>query len=96
MDLQEWMRANGLVDEDVSDAVGCTRSYLTRIRGGLVHPSLGTALAIRDFTKGEVEIEYLLPRHMRPNPTPRARRGPQPNTTQKQPARSTSRARAKA
>ena len=74
MTLSEWMKANGKVDQEIGDALGVTRSYVTRIRAGDVHPSLGVGLALQEVTGGEVELVNLLPRHLRPQPQPQ----PQP------------------
>ena len=79
MTLEEWMRANGKVDQAVADALDVTRSYVTRIRAGDVHPSLGLALRLQEITGGEVELVNLLPRALRP-------RAPAPVPTPPKPA----------
>src|SRR5262245_28989573 len=66
MDLTTWMAKNNATDEQIALAVGCTRPYITRIRNGVVHPNLGTALDIWDYTKQEVDIRQLLPKYRRP------------------------------
>ncbi len=68
--LGEWMIACQLVDQTVADGVGITRAYLTRVRNGMVHPSLGTALAIWEYGRREFPLESLLPRHMRSQAEP--------------------------
>jgi transcriptional regulator with XRE-family HTH domain len=68
MDLTQWMRTKDVSDQDVADAVGLTRSYITRIRHGQVHPSLGVALDLHKLSDGQVALEMLLPRALRPKP----------------------------
>lgn len=65
MDLATWMTTNGVVDVELSNAVGLARGYINRIRHGDVHPSLGTALKIVDACGGEVDIRTLLPKRLR-------------------------------
>jgi transcriptional regulator with XRE-family HTH domain len=71
MDLAAWMAERGLTDQAVADEVGVTRPYITRIRNGVVHPNLGTALRIWDYVNREIDLEYLLPMHSRPKPKPK-------------------------
>jgi transcriptional regulator with XRE-family HTH domain len=68
MNLETWMSDNKLTDQTVSEAVGVTRSYISRIRYGQVHPSLGVALAIWDYTGRRIELVSLLPKHWRVTP----------------------------
>ena len=66
MDLETWMKKRHLIDQEVADAVGLSRGYLNNVRRGAVHINLATALAIQDFTDGEVGLEELLPTRLRP------------------------------
>lgn len=66
MDLTTWMVKNHVVDSMIANELGIDRPYVNKIRNGAVHPSLGTALKIWDYTKREIAIEQLLPKHMRP------------------------------
>lgn len=79
LDLTTWMTEKQIIDQDLGDALGVTRSYVNRVRRGEVHPSLGFALSVHDYTGGEVELRQLLPRHMRPGfkqpETPRTPKG---------------------
>jgi DNA-binding XRE family transcriptional regulator len=68
MNLETWMNEHGLTDQAVSEAIGVTRSYVSRIRYGQVHPSLGVALAIWEYSKHQVELISLLPKHWRVTP----------------------------
>jgi predicted transcriptional regulator len=88
MDLATWMKTNGIVDQQLADHIKVTRSYVTRIRNGQVHPNLGTALAIWDYTRHEIDIRQLLPRAERATASP--------SIAQKPPVRKVSRARATA
>jgi DNA-binding XRE family transcriptional regulator len=72
MDLNSWMARHNVVDQTIAEAIGVTRPYINRVRNGGVHPSLGVALAIWDYTKREIDIEQLLPKHSRPKLTPPA------------------------
>ena len=70
MDLETWMKKNGKGsisedDQTIADAVGVTRSYITKIRYGRVHPSLGTALNIWNYTNRDIALESLLPVQLR-------------------------------
>jgi len=86
MDLDKWMLSRDLIDQDVADAVGISRSYFTRIRNGVVDVSLKTALKIVDFSKGRVDIRYLLRTPARPGYV-------RPDSVRKRPARRASLAR---
>jgi transcriptional regulator with XRE-family HTH domain len=57
--LSEAIRASGRTDEAVANAVGCSRSMLTKIKLGRAVPSLGLAVAIARETG--VPVEALLP-----------------------------------
>lgn len=98
MDLTTWMKANGENDQSVGDKIGVTRSYVFRVRLGQVSPSLVIALAIHGFTNGEVELEQLLPRHLRPGVKPSPARASKsdakPDSVRKLPAPRASKARA--
>jgi hypothetical protein len=64
MDLATWMTDNKVIDQDVADAIGITRAYLTRIRLRMVHPNLGTALRVWDYTRREVDLYAMLPGYL--------------------------------
>jgi transcriptional regulator with XRE-family HTH domain len=66
VDLAEWMTRNQVSDQALADEIGLTRGYVSRIRRGLVHPSLGTALALQEVTHGEIALEMFLPHRLRP------------------------------
>lgn len=76
MDLAAWMAERGFTDQSLANEVGVTRPYITRIRNGVVHPNLGTALSIWNFTDREIDLEYLLPIHARPKPKAKAKTAP--------------------
>ena len=86
MDLDSWMTSHNLIDQDVADACGISRSYFSRIRNGMVDVSLKTALKVVDFSNGQVNIRYLLRKADRPGYV-------RPSTVQKRPARRASQAR---
>ena len=86
MDLDTWMQARKLTDQEVADATGLSRGYFNRVRNGVVHISLGTALSILDYTNNEVDLERLLPVRLRPWRPVRSWRATL-NTSQKRPAR---------
>lgn len=65
MDLQKWMDQAGLSDQDLADQIGLTRGYISRIRRGLVHISLGTALELQAATRSEIALNMLLPLRLR-------------------------------
>lgn len=67
MTLAEWMIRNDVHDGIVADAVEVSRPYINRIRNGLVHPNLGTALKIREYTNRGIDIRELLPKGQRPS-----------------------------
>jgi transcriptional regulator with XRE-family HTH domain len=58
-DLEQFMRAKGLTDETVADAVGVSRPYLTRLRQGKRSPSLALALKIEAWSEGQVRVAGL-------------------------------------
>lgn len=66
MDLQVWMDKEGANDQDLADRIGLTRGYISRIRRGLVHISLGTALELQKLTRGEIPLEMFMPLRLRP------------------------------
>ncbi len=90
MDLATWMIRNDVVDQQLADTIDKTRSYVNRVRNGDVHPSLGVALAIWDFTNREIPIEQLLPRAQRPKLKQRSLPSRPRGRPRKPPARSTS------
>ena len=58
-DLERFMRAKGLTDESVADAVGVSRPYVTRLRQGKRSPSLELALKIEAWSEGKVRVAGL-------------------------------------
>jgi hypothetical protein len=91
MDLTQWMAANGENDQSVADKVGLTRSYVHRVRHGQVHPSLGVGLSLHNATRGEVPLEMLLPRALRPKVKPlRASKTEKPDSVRKRSAQKAS------
>ena len=65
MDLENWMTEHNVFDQMLADEVGVTRPYVSRVRRGLVHPSLGVALKIWYFTGRAIKLESLLPSQVR-------------------------------
>ena len=86
LDFDAWMKAHKLSDQAVADRVSLTAGYISRIRRGVVHPNLGTALALHEMTSGQVPIRMFLPNSMRPI-TRRILPGRVPGTPQTQPVR---------
>jgi len=52
--LADWMRRNGVRDNDIAKVVGRDRSIVSRIRRGELVPTLSVAVAIERLTGGEV------------------------------------------
>jgi len=97
MKLTDWMAQAKLSDAELALEAGVTRSYISRLRTGDVSPTLATALRIQEVTNGEVELEQMLPGHLRPGFTLPARRSAvPPDTSRKQPAPKASTRRASA
>lgn len=48
--LAQWMRAHGKRDQQVADAVGCSRVQINRLRNGITKPSVELALALEKLT----------------------------------------------
>jgi transcriptional regulator with XRE-family HTH domain len=65
MNLADWMNENNISDNDLEKAIGVTRSYVSRIRRGKVEPNLGVALTIWRYSDRVVDLESMLPHHMR-------------------------------
>ena len=66
MNLKEWLAHNNMSIQDLADLAGLSRPYASRIVAGDVHPSLAVALDVRYATRGEVPLEHMLPRALRP------------------------------
>ena len=66
MDLKTWMEANGVTDQKIAEDVGVSRGYISKIKRGWANLTLSTALRIRSFSKGAVDLEQLLPKAERP------------------------------
>jgi len=60
--LDEWMKIRDMNSQQLGDLIGLTQSYVSRLRRRKVTPSIVTAVSIRNFTKGEVTVDDLLPR----------------------------------
>lgn len=52
--LADWMRRNGVRDNEIAQVVGRDRSIVSRIRRGELVPTLSVAVAIERLTGGEV------------------------------------------
>jgi plasmid maintenance system antidote protein VapI len=53
--LDEFMTDHGVTDARLSEAIGCTREYVSMLRKGARKvPSLDLALKIERFTNGQV------------------------------------------
>jgi transcriptional regulator with XRE-family HTH domain len=59
--LNEWMEDAGATDAAAAEAVGLSRGYFSRVRKGVVHPSLDTALRIYDWTGGRIDLRSMVP-----------------------------------
>jgi transcriptional regulator with XRE-family HTH domain len=66
MNLQQWLIKEGRTIQHFADEVGVDRTYISKVITGHVHPSLAVALDLRDAVRGEVPLEYFLPRALRP------------------------------
>lgn len=62
--LNEWMDERDISDTEAAEEIGLSRGYFSRVRTGVVHPSLDTALRIYDWTGGKIDIRSLLPRRL--------------------------------
>ena len=60
MRLRDWIHGRRIRLVKVSELVGVTPGYMSRIKEGHVLPSLPVALRIRDVTGGEVSPDDLL------------------------------------
>jgi transcriptional regulator with XRE-family HTH domain len=66
MNLKLWLHQEEISIQELADRVRVHRGYMSRIVSGDVHPSLAVALDIRAATRGEVPLEQMLPRAIRP------------------------------
>lgn len=55
--LQSYMDAKGLRDADLAAPLGLDRSMVSKIRRGIIRPSLETAAAIERHTEGAVPMQ---------------------------------------
>ena len=55
--LQSYMDAKGLRDADLAAPLGLDRSMVSKIRRGIVRPTLETAGAIERHTDGQVPMQ---------------------------------------
>jgi transcriptional regulator with XRE-family HTH domain len=63
--LDEYLTEKGISDEKASQAIGLSRGYFSRVRNGVVHPSLDTALRIYDWAGGKIDIRSMVPPRVR-------------------------------
>ena len=61
MTLDQYMSARDLRDHDLALKVGVDRSYLSKIRRGLVNPTWQVICRICEATGGEVQPNDFLP-----------------------------------
>ncbi len=54
MTLDGFIKAEKLRDQDVADAIGVSRSFVTNLRSGRRKPSITVAAKIETWTKGVV------------------------------------------
>lgn len=54
MHLAEYMKANGLTDDDVAKAIGRTRVSISRYRRRIERPGWETLDRIKDWSGGQV------------------------------------------
>lgn len=57
MHLAAYMKANGLNDQDVAEAIEVDRSTVSRLRRNENPPSWDTCRKLREFTKGAVTAD---------------------------------------
>ena len=66
MELNDWMAANKVSDDDIADKIGVSRSYVSRVRRGLANNiSLKVALDIWQVTGKTVDLNSMLFSHDR-------------------------------
>lgn len=63
--LNAYMEEKRITDAVAAEAIGLSRGYFSRVRGGVVHPSLDTALRIYDWAGGKIDIRSLVPPRIR-------------------------------
>jgi plasmid maintenance system antidote protein VapI len=61
MTLEQFMRETGTSDTALAQAIGRDRTFVSRLRRGLVKPSLDTAVAIERFSDGAVRAGDFIP-----------------------------------
>lgn len=61
MHIAIYMRLHGISDATLADKVGCNRATISRVRRGVMPPSLSLASRIADATKGAVTPNDFLP-----------------------------------
>ncbi len=54
MHIATYMRLHGISDADLAELVRCNRATISRVRRGVMPPSLSLASRIADATKGSV------------------------------------------
>ena len=58
MNLKKWLKKTGTKQEDIAEAIGKSQSYIAKVSANGT-ASLDVALAIHDFTNGEVDMRDL-------------------------------------
>lgn len=64
------MSSAEMTDEKLSDAAGCSRSMITKLRLGVAAPSLDLIHRIREATNGAVTADDFLPPRIPAEPAP--------------------------
>lgn len=59
MQLDDWMKENGLSDEQLAERVGSARTTISRIRRGKRRPSWNLAARLKEVTGGKVTLDDL-------------------------------------
>lgn len=58
--LKNWRESKGITQKVVAAGIGVHVQYVSAIERGVRRPGMRVALAIRDFTSGEVSLEALV------------------------------------
>lgn len=58
--LKNWRESKGFTQKVIADGIGVHVQYVSAIERGVRRPGMRVALAIRDFTGGEVSLEALV------------------------------------
>jgi transcriptional regulator with XRE-family HTH domain len=57
MRIADYLDQNGLKQIDAARALGCSKSYLSRLCDGLAEPSLRFARKVADWSAGAVSLD---------------------------------------